>query len=269
MRVAVDLYVDRQSWLHRADPRTKLAFVASGLLVLLLVKNLYLMLGAVVLLHLLHWSARIPAERVRFVWRTLLPISIMISTLWILFYPTGRPILEFWVIRITPLSMAQGFMLALRIIAMALLIFAWLFTTDNNKIVLSLVRLRIPYQWGLVLALALRYIPTFQSMYTTISEAQQARGLRIGEGAGFKRVRVLMPIFVAMIISAMRASDQLAKALQARGFGVDLGARTYLRDLHFRTLDWVYLTGLILTLGLTLYLRFAYGFGTQTLQVFP
>ncbi|NIV33172.1 MAG: energy-coupling factor transporter transmembrane protein EcfT, partial [Anaerolineae bacterium] len=72
----------------------------------------------------------------------------------------------------------QGLMLALRIIAMALLIFAWLFTTDNNQIVLSLVRLRLPYQWGLVLALALRYIPTFQSMYTTISEAQQARGLR-------------------------------------------------------------------------------------------
>ncbi len=152
---------------------------------------------------------------------------------------------------------------------MALLIFAWLFTTDNNQIVLSLVRLRLPYQWGLVLALALRYIPTFQSMYTTISEAQQARGLRIGEGSGFKRVRVMMPIFVAMIISAMRASEQLAKALQARGFGVDIASRTYLRDLQFRALDWFYVVGLVLILGLTLYLYFVHGFGTQTLELFP
>lgn len=269
MRVAVDLYVDRESWLHRADPRAKLLLVACGLVLLLLLQNLYLMLAAVLLLHLMHWSAKVPAERIGFVWRTLLPISLMIATLWILFYPTGDAIFEFWLIRITALSVAQGLMLALRIIAMALLIFAWLFSTDNNKIVLSLVRLRLPYEWGLVLALALRYIPTFQSMYTTITEAQRARGLRIREGSGFKRVRVLMPVFVAMIISALRASDQLAQALQARGFGVDMGKRTYLRDLHFRRLDWVYTASLTLLLGLTLYLRFMHGFGSQTLALFP
>lgn len=269
MRVAVDLYVHRQSWLHRADPRPKLLLVACGLILFLVVKNLVLMLAVVVLLHLLHWSAKIPAERLRFVWRTLLPIATMISALWILFYPTGTPIFEFWLIRITLLSMAQGFMLALRIIAMALMIFAWLFTTDNNQIVLSLVRLRLPYQWGLVLALALRYIPTFQSMFTTISEAQQARGLRIADASGFKRVRLMMPIFVAMIISAMRASDQLAKALQARGFGVDVGSRTYLRDLHFRRIDWVYVVGLLAILVVTLYLNLVHGFGAQTLQLFP
>ena len=86
-----------------------------------------------------------------------------------------------------------------------------------------MVKLKMPYEWGLVLALALRYIPTFQGAYTLISEAQQARGLEIS-GSGFKRVKLMMPIFVAMIISSLRASDQLARALEARGLGAPGGA---------------------------------------------
>lgn len=269
MQVAVDLYVKRQSWLHAVDPRVKLFFVAAGLVLLLAFNNLYVMLSALVLLHLLHWSAKIPFERILFVWRTLLPISIMITTLWIVFYPSGTPIFELWVIKITPLSIAQGLVLAIRINTMALIVFAWLYTTDNNEIVLSLVKLKLPFSWGLVLALALRYIPTFQAAYGMISDAQQARGLRIGEGAGFRRVRVMMPIFVAMVISALRASEQLAMALEARGFGRVGVSRSYLRDLDFRAVDWALTAALLLGASMMLYLNLRFNFGQETLLLIP
>lgn len=269
MQVVVDLYVRRESWLHAVDPRVKFFFVAAGLVILLAFKNLFVMLTVLVMLHVLHWSAKIPRERILFVWRTLLPISIMITILWIVFYPTGTPIVEFWLIKITPISVAQGFVLAMRINAMALIVFAWLYTTDNNEIVLSLVKLRLPYSWGLVLALALRYIPTFQATYGMISDAQQARGLRITEGSGFKRVRVMMPIFVAMVISALRASEQLAMSLEARGFGRAGPPRTFLRDFDFRRLDWFLAGALLITATLMLYLNLRYRVGQETLQLIP
>ncbi len=264
MPATVDVYVPGESWAHKADPRVKLLFVAAGLLLLLLFKNIYLMLFSLALLLLIFRSAGIPGGRALFIARTLLPISLLIAGIWVIFYPTGEPILTLWRIRVTPLGIVQGLVLALRINAMALLIFAWLYTTDHPAIVRSLVKLRLPFEWGLVLALALRYIPTFQATYTVISQAQQARGLRL-EGSGFRRVRLMMPIFVAMIISALRASEQLARALDARAFGARGVERTYYRDLHFRPLDWLY-AGLILALAIgVLYLNIQFGLGRDPL----
>jgi energy-coupling factor transport system permease protein len=267
MPVGVDLYLKRQSWLHGVDPRVKLLFVAAMIVILLVFKNVFFMLAALLLVHVLHWSARMPRSKFLFIWKTLLPIAIMISTLWVLFYPTGTPILEIWVIKITLLSLAQGIVLALRITTMAFVVFAWLYTTDQPSIVRSLVKLKVPYEWGLTLALALRYIPTFQGMYGMISEAQQARGLRISEGKGFKRVRALMPIFVAMVISAMRASDQLANALEARALGASGVKRTYLHDIHYRPWDWAYTVFILGATILLLYLNLRLGFGKQPVSL--
>lgn len=267
MPVVVDLYVPRQSWVHAIDPRVKLLFVAGAVLVLLIFKNLFLLLGALLLMHLIHWSARMPLQKIKFVWKALLPVMLLISTLWVLFYPTGIPLLQIWIIKITPLAIAQGLVLALRILAMALAVFAWLYTTDQPSLVRSMVKVGLPYEWGLVLALALRYIPTFQGTYSLISEAQQARGLDISTGTGFRRVRTMMPIFVAMVISSLRASDQLAKALESRALGARGVQRTTLRDIHFRPLDYLYVVLILaFTIGL-LYLRFGYNFGVHPVNL--
>ena len=135
MPVGVDLYLKRQSWLHRVDPRVKLLFVAATIVILLIIKNVFFMLAALLLVHALHWSAKMPRSKFLFIWKTLLPIAIVISTLWVIFYPAGTPILEIWVIRITVLSLAQGGVLALRITTMAFVVFAWLYTTDHPAVV--------------------------------------------------------------------------------------------------------------------------------------
>lgn len=267
MPIVIDLYVPSHTWVHTLDPRVKLLFVASTILLLLVFNNLFLLFGALLLMHLIHWSARMPLQKIKFVWKTLLPVMVLMSTLWVLFYPTGIPLLQIWIIKITPLAIAQGLVLALRIMAMALAVFAWLYTTDQPSLVRSIVKLGLPYEWGLVLALALRYIPTFQGTYSLISEAQQARGLDLTAGTGFRRVRAMMPIFVAMVISSLRASDQLAKALESRALGARGVRRTTLRDIHFRLVDYLYMILILaLTAGL-LYLKLRYGFGAHPINL--
>ena len=260
MPVVADLYVPRHSWAHALDPRVKLLFVASFIVLLLVFDSLLFMLATLILVHALHRSAMIPWEKLRFIWKALLPVCILVCVLWTLFYPSGTAILELWIIEITPLAMAKGAALALRILTMALVVFAWLYTTDQPSLVRSLVKLRMPYEWGLVLALALRYIPTFQSTYTQIAEAQQARGLEIS-GSGFKRVRRMMPIFVAMIISSLRASEQLARALEARAMGAPDVRRSTLRDIRFRSADYVLASCILIVTIALLYLNIRYGVG--------
>jgi energy-coupling factor transport system permease protein len=267
MPIVVDLYMYRRSWVHRADPRVKLIFVATSLVLLLVFKNLFIMLAALAVLHVLHWSARMPLGKFAFIWKTLLPVCILMTVLWTVFYPTGDPILRLWFIKITPLAIAQGLVLGLRIMSMAFAVFIWLYTTDQTSLVRSLVKLKMPYEWGLVLALALRYIPTFQGMYGVISDAQQARGLDFSESKGFNRVRAMMPVFVSMVISSMRATDQLAKSLESRAFGARGVKRTYLHDIHYRSLDYVYTIILLLIVGVAIYLRIAFNFGSQAIRL--
>ncbi len=268
MPLIIDLYSYRQSWLHEVDPRVKLLFVASSLLILLIFKNVFIMLTALVLVHLLHWSAHIPKDRFVFVWKTLLPVSLLMFILWVIFYPTGDPIVQVWLIKLTSLSIAQGLVLGFRIMAMAFVVFAWLYTTDHQSMVRSLVKLKIPFEWGLVLALALRYIPTFQSMYVLITEAQQTRALNISHGTGFRRVRIMMPVFVAMVISSLRASDQLAKALESRAFGTRGIRRTTLHDIEFRPLDYVFTILILVSVITLLFMNRSLGFGTHPVNPF-
>lgn len=268
MPIVVDLYTDRQSWVHNIDPRVKLLFVAGSMLILLVFKNIFIMSSALVLIHFIHWSAKMPLKKFTFIWKTLLPVGLLMFSLWVLFYPIGTPIFQLWIIKITPLSMVQGAVLALRIISMAFVVFAWLYTTDSPSLIRSLVKLKMPFEWGLVLALALRYIPTFQGTYNLISEAQQARGLDISEETGFRRVRIMMPIFVAMIISSFRASEQLARALESRAFGIRGVQRTFLRDIHFRPLDYLFAFLILIVVVGLLYLNLRYGFGTHPLNLF-
>lgn len=269
MSISVNLYTPGQSWLHQTDPRVKLLFVATSIFLLILCKNVWLMAAAVLLLHLLHGSAGTSLAKIRFIWKTLLPVALLMLLLRVLFYPAGEPLLTVWVVQVTPVALAQGLVLALRILTMALVVFAWLYTTTQPDLVQSFVRLGMPHAWGMVLALALRYIPTFQGTFTLIAEAQQARGLNLQRGSGFQRVRLMMPIFVAMIISSLRASGQLALALEARGYGRQGATRTTLHGLRFRGWDWLLTAVLLLILLLFTYLNLRYGFGNHPLRLYP
>ena len=267
MPIIVDLYTPRQSWLHALDPRVKLLFVACFIFLLLFYNNLLFMAGVLTLLHIMYVSARIPRQKIVFIWKTLLPISLFMALLRIIFYPVGPLIAQIWLVQITPFAIAQGMVLGLRIITMAFVVFAWLYTTAQPVLVRSLVKLGAPYEWGLVLALALRYIPTFQGTYTLISEAQQARGLDISMGSGFKRVQVMMPIFVAMIITSLRSADQLGKALEARALGAPGILRSNLHDIHFQPADYVAAILIIaVTVGLV-YLRLWFGIGIHPINL--
>ena len=101
-----------------------------------------------------------------------------------------------------------------------------------------------------------------------VSEAQQARALDLTRGNFFTRVRSYLPILVAMIISALRTSEQLARAMESRALALPGVKRTCLRDIRFRPADYVYTALLIALFSILLILRFQFGLGTHPLYLF-
>ncbi len=265
MPVSVNLTIAGRSWCHRTDPRVKLLFVAEMLFLLILYRNVWTLAVAFGLLHLLHWSAGTPFTKLTFIWRTLLPVGLLMLILRMLFYPAGTVWFAYGPLQVTSVGLAEGMTLALRIVTMALVVFAWLYTTSQPDLIQSFVRLGMPHAGGLTLALALRYIPTVQGTYTRIAEAQQARGLDMGQSKGFQRVKLMMPIFIAMIISSLRSSNELALALESRGYGRKGRPRTVLHPLKFTATDLALTLALLAVLLLLIWLRLWYGLGAHPL----
>ena len=255
MSFAFDLYVDRPSWLHRLDPRTKLGFVVVSSFVLLSFSSPFVSAAFLLGIHGILWSGKVPASRLRWAWQRMWPITLLILVLWPVFYPQGNDVLwQVWRIRITTQGLWQGLGTALRINALAFAFLVLLFSTDQARLVRGLVKLGLPYEWGLTLAIALRYLPTLYGIYTAVSEAQQARGWVVAEGSFVQRIKSYLPVLVAVIVGALRLADNLSLALAARGF--QSGAkRTHLRELELSPADKVSLILLAVLLIILLIVR--------------
>ena len=233
-----DLYISRPSWLHRLDPRTKMAFVFASFALLLLNDQPLLMLGYLLAAHAVLRTAAIPWSRIAWLWRRMWAVSLTILLLWPLFYAVGEPVLiEWWRIRVTMPSLLEGLTSALRVDALAFAAFVLLVSTDQTRLVQGLVKLGLPFEWGLSIAIALRYLPLLDGTYQTITDAQRARGWSPERSTLFERARAYVPTLVALVIAALRLSDSLTRALAARGFRPG-HPRTSRRPLHIQGGDW-------------------------------
>ena len=254
-----DFYVPGRSWLHRLDPRVKLAIVAAGSVVLLLWLNVALLAGSIVAIHLVLLAAGYPWARLRSVWRAIAPLLILVVVLWPIFYRAGDTIFSLGPLDVTTGALEVGLATALRIAAVSFIFLFWIGTTDTRALVRGFVRLGLPFRRGMSLTIGLRFIPTFAGIFVTVSEAQQSRGL-IMHGNVFRRLRQMLPILVASLVTAFRSSEQLAMTLESRGFGADR-RRTVLRDLHMRPTDWLVLAITFVSALALAYLSLSHGFG--------
>lgn len=265
MTTAPEWYVAGHSWLHAADARVKLAMVACGLTFFLSVQNPALELAGLLIVIAAYRSAGLPGFTVTRVLRVLLPVSFFMAVLRGILAPEGQVLLAWGWLKVTDGGLAGGATLGLRLLAVGLLVFIWLHTTRPTAMIQSLVHLGLPYTWGLTLALAIRYIPLLQTSFHSIIDAQQARGLVLQSTVGLARVRALMPVFVAMVISGFRNSQAVALAMEARGLGATGVTRSEWRPLQFRPLDGVYLAALLLVTAGWLALHFGLGIGSHSL----
>ena len=235
----LDLYLPGRSWLHRLDPRAKLWMVGLAVLVGVLFHDITVLAGLLLSSHLALLTAGIPPAHLGRLWRRLAPLLTMILILQPLFSSGSGPALfRLGPVAVTAEGIWIGASFALRMAALAFTAAALLWTTESGTWVQGLVKLGLPYPWGLTVGLAIRYLPTTYGLFVSIQEAQQARGWIVGQGGLIRRARSYVPILVATIIAALRLSDQLGLALAARGLGYP-ARRTVRRDLCFSGADWL------------------------------
>jgi energy-coupling factor transport system permease protein len=243
------LYLDRDTWVHRLDPRTKmLLLVGTFVIAFLFVNPLY---GLAVLALVVFFGAAakslINLTRVRFI---LVMIGLVTVVLWSIFAQGQTPLFLF----VERESLLYGIGVALRIDATIVAGMIFLSTTRNEEIATGLVRLGLPYRFAFAVSTALRLVPTIAATGSTISQAQRSRGLDLESGNIFQRVRKNTPLLIPVFVSTIRSTNVFSMALESKGFGAST-KRTYLLDLAMARRDWVVLTVFVLLLVAAITLR--------------
>lgn len=241
----VDLYTEADTFLHRMDPRVKIFAVLLLTLLALIMSELLYLLILLAFVALLIALGRAPLSKVGLALRFVVRVMVMIIILWPIFDPSGSPVLaSIGPVKITEPAVWRGITNAVRICCLATVWYVLMFTTSQRDLVRALVKLGVRFDFGLTLAIALRFLPTFGATVESIKDAQRARGMEFDKGSPLRRSRNYIAVLIPTIVSALRTADTLSLALQSRAYGARHD-RTYLRELKMRYSDAIALTAVV------------------------
>lgn len=247
---------------HRLDPRTKILLVTLYIIALFSAKGL---LGYMVMAATLAVCVKISKVGFKSLVRGLKPLVVIIAFTGILnifFTPAETYLLEWGILRISEKGIQNALFMVVRIMLLVMGTFLMTYTTspirltDGLESLLGpLKRLRVPvHELAMMMAIALRFIPTLIEETDKIMSAQKARGADFESGNIFQKAKALVPILVPLFISAFRRADELATAMECRCYHGGDG-RTKLHVLKYQRRDYVALTGGVVILALVVVLR--------------
>ena len=108
--------------------------------------------------------------------------------------------------------------------------------TDGIEKLLKPIGKEIAHELAMMMTIALRFIPTLMDETDKIMKAQKARGADFESGGIIKKAKSLVPLLVPLFISSFRRADELAMAMEARGYKGGEG-RTRMKILKFSSKD--------------------------------
>ena len=255
----VSLYRDKNTWLHRLDPRTKLIGVAMIFALCLCFNHpLYMapVTGGVLLLLVFSRSLSV-------LWtlRNIFVLLVLFSVLlWPLFVkgPTGLYRWQF--VEVSRESLLYGVAMGLRLSTFVMGGLLLLATTRHEEMSGGFIRMGLPYPMAFALTTALRLVPTFAGAGAMIIQAQVSRGLDLESKGLLARVRTFLPLAVPMFDCAIRYTNLLSMALESRGFSPG-APRTLYHEPRMMKKDWLSLLGLAICLVSFLYVRLVLHWG--------
>ena len=247
------LYLDKNTWMHRLDPRTKMIGVLIVFSICLCFNHPLYMAAISLGITLVAISAKALPNfwRLRFILTLLILFSIVMWP----FFVKGLTSLWSWgSLQVSQESLLYGIAMGLRLATFVGTGLIFLSTTRNEELTNGLIRMGCPYPIAFALSTALRLVPTFAGAGATIIQAQVSRGLDLESGNIFSRVGKFIPQAVPLFIYAIRHTNLLAMALESRGFSPE-SKRTLYYEPRMRGIDYMVLVLLIFILGSLLYIR--------------
>jgi energy-coupling factor transport system permease protein len=240
-------YRPLDSFLHRLDARAKMAPVTLVLILALLTHSfIFYVIALLALILSLLYSGVGSATLIRN-FRPILILVFITALYHILFSGRETPTLvEIFGFRLTQGALTVAGYYSLRLVLFIAVAFLITLTSSPSdladtftRLVRPLQKIRVPVDdLGLILFMAIRFIPILYEEFVTIRNAQIIRGVRFS-GSVFSRLQKTVYIIIPVFVAALQRADELALAIQARGY--QGGAkRTFYSHALFGWREWFF-----------------------------
>ncbi len=203
-------YKEKESAVHKVDPRVKILWVL-GVSSMLLVDKTFA-LWAFVILFAGYTAARISMVRAFCDLKMLVPFLLFPLVLHALADP-GEVIMNMGAADVTLEGVYKGVQNTGALAALILCIPLLIYTTETKKIQQALYWFRIPAKIVFMLTITLRFLPLIHEELVRIRVAQAVRG--------HKAKSSVMPLILPLLHKSLARAWKLAVALETRGFDPD------------------------------------------------
>ncbi|MCC8051030.1 MAG: energy-coupling factor transporter transmembrane protein EcfT [Clostridiales bacterium] len=241
--ITLGQYYPTDSVIHKLDPRVKLAGTLVFIISLFAFGSIEAYVVATIFLAAVIKTSKVPF---RFMIKGLKAIImlLMITVIFNLFLVQGTVVVKFWVFQITQEGIKTAVSMAIRLIYLIIGSSVMTLTTTPNdltdgleKALSPLKKLHAPiHEISMMMSIALRFIPILLEETDKIMKAQQARGADFESGNLLQKAKNMIPLLVPLFISAFRRANDLAMAMEARGYHGGEG-RTKMRPLVYKSRD--------------------------------
>lgn len=207
-------YAPGTTLMHRLNPVTKLALAASLIAALFLTESVPTLGVQIVAILALGCYARV-GRRLASMLKLLVPIAAVMFALQVAFVRSGAAI--------GPLATTDGFITGsracLRLVGVALPLVLVLACTRLTDLANACVEvLHLPYRYAFTFTTALRFVPLFTQEMNAIMEAQAARGVAFDTANPLRKLRLMLPLCIPLLVTSVSKTDAAALAAEQRGF---------------------------------------------------
>ena len=235
-------YIPGDSFVHKLDPRSKLLFVFAFIVIVFLANNVA---TYSVILAFTLFIIYVSHIRLYFLVNGLKPVIILMLftfLLHIFFTKEGPIIFELGFFKVYEEGLRQGIFIAVRFLVLVFITSVLTLTTspisitDGIETLLNpFKKLKLPvHELALMMSISLRFIPTLMDETDKIMKAQMARGSDLSAGPLKDRIKAVVPLLVPLFVSAFKRAEDLATAMEVRGYRGGEGRTRY------RQLKWTW-----------------------------
>lgn len=225
--VNIGQHIPTGSVIHRLDPRAKLFALLAIISAVFPSKTFlgvaiwFLIFVLIVRLSKISWQSILKsAKAVLFLAVFTFVFNILFSGIYAAIFTTSRLVIlmmfaVFLPLTTGPLELADGL----------------------NALLKPLERFKFPAdECAMMIGMSLRFIPLLMTETEKIIRAQLSRGALLDQGNIFKRTKAFLPVLIPLIIIIFRRADEIATAMEARGYDAGKG-RTRRKPLVWKRND--------------------------------
>lgn len=218
-------YVPGATVLHRLNPVAKLA-LASGIIIATFLAASYPALVGLLVITLALGAYAGVFSRLASLLKVLLPLAAIMLVLQMIFVQGGERLVGF----VTSEGLVTGSKACLRLLGVALPLVLVLTVTKLTDLANACVEiLHVPYRYAFAFTTALRFVPLSGQEMNAIMEAQTARGVEYDTKNPIKKLQLMLPLCIPLLISSVGKTDATALAAEQRGFYLRTRESSYKR----------------------------------------